>query len=324
MSATGSYVDDLTSQSFLEQLLTNRETIGDWMLWFWHGSDSWQQSMFFRLFLLILVEMLGVNRIWGERAHRRCLHHIEKDTRNPVKVPFMKTLRNYEPLLKHLPALRDLDLSYGDVVAGGGCQWRIMCTLAVAQYSPRATIYYDAMDETTRATVDAIGLDLAKHLSKVIGEDITLSPTSCSFRACILRYEGQRSEFPWHYDTEHPDCYRALFLFEKEGRIAPIEYVDRKGKVQTYHLEVADGWVFKGTRTLHRVPKTSDPNAKRYMLGFQFINEKTPEKVQAHVSICSMLRQATPAHIFWEFSPPFFLCWLVLLARRNCQMPDLI
>ena len=56
-----------------------------------------------------------------------------------------------------LERLGGLDLRYGDVSAGGGNTHPVLANLAVAQYSPRATIYYDAMDEKTREVVDAIG-----------------------------------------------------------------------------------------------------------------------------------------------------------------------
>mmetsp|Transcript_19633 Transcript_19633/g.49353 ORF Transcript_19633/g.49353 Transcript_19633/m.49353 type:complete len:666 (-) Transcript_19633:737-2734(-) len=302
-----------------------------WFPFWWED----QESMWFRLFLLCLIDALGMNRLWGERVHRRCLHHIEKNVWNPSRQPFIKKLRKFLPVRKHLPALADLDLGYGDKAAGGGNQWPLICKLSVAQYSPRATIYYDAMNAETRKLVDQIGCDVAKYLSaNCLTERIQLAPKTSSFRACILRYEGTAAEFPWHYDTEHPSCYRALFLFQKEGNISPLQYYDASGQVKTYHCEVGDGWIFKGTSTLHRVPRNDDPKSKRYMLGFQFVpapaaappsippksatstSEDENVIVQQeleHVSICSMLRQARPLKILHEFAPCFFVCWLAVL-----------
>ncbi|CAD7968545.1 unnamed protein product [Amoebophrya sp. A25] len=330
---------------------------------------SWDESMWFRLLLLCTVEAIGVNRLWGERVHRRCLHHVEKNVFNPSKRPFIRSLREFGPVVKHLKILHNLDLRYGDRVAGGGNQWSIICKLSVAQYSPRATIYYDSMNEETREIVDRIGSAVAEDLSSsnLLGERIQLAPKSSSFRACILRYEGADAEFPWHYDTEHPSCYRALFLFHKEGSISPLQYLDSDKQLHTLRLAVGDGWVFKGTTTLHRVPRNTDPNSKRYMIGFQFtrasrdkqttIRSSTSSNVDSaleeagqdvdeddnavddeeeviipdeeeeevnpeHISICSMLRQAKPAHILWEFLPGFFLCWFTVLCGHTSWLGD--
>ncbi|CAD7938715.1 unnamed protein product [Amoebophrya sp. A120] len=284
-----------------------------------HVADAdWQSSMWFRLFLLCIIDALGMNRLWGERVHRRCLHHVEKNVLNPSRQPFLRKLRQFQPVQKYLAALQKLDLSYGDRAAGGGNRWSIISRLSVAQYSPRATIYYDAMNVETKELVDAIGAEVAHELENHIGEKIFLSPKTSSFRACILRYEGEASEFPWHYDTEHPSCYRALFLFHKEGNISPLQYYDSNQELQTYHQEVSDGWIFKGTSTLHRVPRNDDPSSKRYMLGFQFAPE--PSLIDSHISICSTLRQATPAKILWEFAPCFFICWFAVLFGHTSSL----
>lgn len=171
----------------------------------------------------------------------------------------------------------------------------------------------------TMTLLSSLGNDVAQRLSAALGETVYLAPKTSSFRAVILRYEGAQASFPWHYDTEHPSCYRALFLYHKEGDIAPLQYLDAEKNLVSYHLEEGDGWVFKGTQTLHRVPRSKDPQAKRYMLGFQFSPE--PEKIERHVSICSVLRQATCWRIFWEFLPCFFMCWMVGNSCRAHNPP---
>eukprot|EP00392_Amoebophrya_sp_AT5.2_P002301 g2306.t1 len=65
-----------------------------WFPFWWED----QESMWFRLFLLCLIDALGMNRLWGERVHRRCLHHIEKNVWNPSRQPFIKKLRKFLPV----------------------------------------------------------------------------------------------------------------------------------------------------------------------------------------------------------------------------------
>lgn len=298
---------------------------GVWAIWMVdyvaleYFRENWGASMWSRLILLILMDALGMNLLWGERFHRRVLHHLEKDTFNPSHDPVMRKLKQYIGLKGHIDELKRLDLAYADFCAGGAnTKSRTMSKLSLSQYSPRATIYYDAMNEQTRALCDRIGEQFAIDLSAIVGERLHLAPDTSSFRAVILRYEGETAEFPWHYDTEHPSCYRALFLYHGEGVVAPLEYYTADREVAVYHLKEGDGWIFKGTKVLHRVPCTTDPFAKRYMIGFQFSPE--PESIASHISLCSVLRQASVQIWVFHILPCLLICWL--MVTLGVSMPE--
>ena len=107
----------------------------------------------FALFLILWFKYLSLRR----KSHRI---HDDHDTRFwylNCLVQKPKWCIFHHQVAKHLEALRKLDLSYGDISAGGGNKWPIICKLSVAQYSPRATIYYDCMNEETKNLVDQIG-----------------------------------------------------------------------------------------------------------------------------------------------------------------------
>ena len=119
------------------------------------------------------------------------------------------------------------------------------------------------------------------------------------FKAMIIRYEGKEAKFGMHYDTEHPNCYRALILYRGEGIVPPFCYVDQD--LVKVHLQPGDGIFFKGTQTYHGVYPSGDDSTVRYMLGFQYKKKGTKEKK----SLCSELRNETYWGILYLFLPYF-------------------
>ena len=100
-----------------------------------------------------------------------------------------------------------------------------------------------------------------------------------------MRYEGENAHFNWHYDNEHKSCYRALFLFKKEGLIPDFMYKDINGNIKKIKYDVGDGIFFKGKFTHHGVDKSNDINTIRYVISYQY----TTEPNHYHKSLCSEL-----------------------------------
>ena len=57
-----------------------------------------------------------------------------------------------------------------------------------------------------------MGNSFIPSFETILGIKLRLGDSN--FRACILRYEGENAQFAMHYDTEHPDCFRTLMLYE--------------------------------------------------------------------------------------------------------------
>ena len=150
-----------------------------------------------------------------------------------------------------------------------------------------------------------------KHkYEKLCGEKLKLS-NSKDFKAVLLRYEGELSNFPMHYDSEASHYYRTLILIKKAGTCPPFIYYDEEGKKQKIDLELNEGIFFKGSQTYHGIEQTNDPNTIRYVLGFQYlpinkINYKLPK------SYCTELSGLKIDKIFKIFLPNIII--IIILA----------
>ena len=132
------------------------------------------------------------------------------------------------------------------------------------------------------------------------------------FRCIMLSYEGENANFSWHYDTEHEQCYRTLFLFDKVGNISPFSYINKNGEKINIVLDNKDGIFFKGTTTYHGVNKSNDKNQIRNIVCWQFIED--PISSPELKSICSELRAKSFSYI---------ICWtslyiLIFSTSINC------
>jgi hypothetical protein len=95
---------------------------------------------------------------------------------------------------------------------------------------------------------------------------------------------------------------RILALINKEGTVSPLDYKDADGNEEQLKVDIGDGWVFKGSSTLHRVQSSNDPRTVRHMVGFQYTTD--PEACNKHKSFCSELR-GKPASVLF----PIYLQW---------------
>lgn len=173
-----------------------------------------------------------------------------------------------------------------------------------------------------------MGNSFIPQFEALVGTKLKLGDSN--FRAILLRYEGANAQFGFHYDTEHPDCFRTLMLYEGRGIIPPFCYRDGEGMMQKVHFQVKDGILFRGTTTHHGVEPSNDPMTKRYMVGFQYI-KKDSDGIEKH-SLCNQLRGSSIPTILSLFLPyaayyqmakylPSLILWTSLVGLAGVFSP---
>ena len=214
---------------------------------------------------IILDDLFGVT-LWGENIFRRVYHHFSNNNYNPRKIPRLHKVTQLlnDTQIKYLQGLTfEKDTSKLSLLLG-------------AQYSPRDTLYYNNMDKELQRNLEEMGNSLIPRFEALLGTKLRLGDSN--FRAIILRYEGANAQFGFHYDTEHPDCFRTLLLYDGGGTIPPFCYRDVQGTLQKVYFQINDGILFRGTTTHHGVEPSNDPTTKRYMVGFQYIKQDAGEE----------------------------------------------
>ncbi len=301
---------------------------------------SWERTLHFQrnllpLLLLILIDMVGAVRLWGERFLRRYVHHIQN-----VKCyqPFSR-----KALLQSLPqvldeeqitalnAINDADDAAEKDPKNGkskrtnlNTQSTCLSKLSGGQYSKKATIYYGDMSDADKKTVDAIAEQIRPKLESVLGlggTDATgkLELGSSDFRCTLLRYEGADAAFTWHYDTEPFNCFRFLALIKSEGTVPPFTYLDQQHRRHELHFQKGDGLVFQGTQTYHGVLPAKDQSEEtvRHMVGFQFRCGPDLESADSQKNMCNGFRGESVMNSF--FMTQSRCCLAVILPLISCE-----
>jgi len=219
------------------------------------------------MLLFILDDLFGV-KLWNENIFRRIYHHLSNNNFNSEKT---NVIHRIDSLLtsQEMNTLKGLKLPDYE---------RLNTSIAAkfhGNYSKRSTLYYHDFDEPTQQYLLKIGERLRPIFEAEVNETLELGESD--FKAMVLRYEGKESKFSMHYDTEHPDCYRALILYRGEGVVPPFCYQENEELIKV-HLKEGDGIFFKGTQTYHGVFPSGNENTVRYMLGFQYKKKGTKEK----------------------------------------------
>ena len=238
---------------------------------------------------IILDDIFGA-KLWGENIFRRVYHHLSNNNYNPRKVP----------LLHKVKVLTDEQVTYLQGLTfqkDKALNTTKLSLLVGGQYSPRSSIYYNDMDKEMQTKMKEIGNSFLPQFETLLGTKLRLGDSN--FRACLLRYEGANAQFGFHYDTEHPDCFRTLMLYEGGGIIPPFCY--RDGDLKKVHFQVKDGILFRGTTTHHGVEPSKDPTTKRYMVGFQYIKKDSAQVEQPNLT--NQLRGSSIQAILSLFIP---------------------
>ena len=257
--------------------------------------------------LFVCIDVLGLNRLWGENFHRRLLHHLQSSFYNPNKKPWIRILADRMPsqYVSYINSIKTEKVN---------CAAKISPTLSKlfgGNYSKKCTLYYNDFTPEQQHQLDKIGLALKPQLEELCGHTLYLG--NSDFRCVLLRYEGKDTEFTCHYDTEPLNCYRTLFLVKEEGTLPPFIHYDENGNPHQKYLELGEGIFFQGTRTYHCVGKTQDPHMKRYMIGWQYSTDNSVKDT----TLCNMLRSESKLNIIKTLLPHILLtCILGALIYR--------
>ena len=158
-----------------------------------------------QLLVLILIDILGINKLWNERYERRILHHIQNSNYNYHKKPVIYKING---MLNDKQVSKVLSLDYPDNINALNTKNKFASALVGGQYSKRSSIYYHSFDKSIQLELEKIALIIKPKLEKICGEKLELA--NSDFRCILLRYEGGDSNFGWHYDNEPENCYRTL------------------------------------------------------------------------------------------------------------------
>lgn len=246
------------------------------------------------IILYIIIDVFGLLNLWNENFYRRIIHHIQSHVYNKNKKPWIinseiKLSNNQIEFIKEVSENTKKE-------KGANTLTKYISNLGIgAHYSKKSSLYYNDFDNETQKKLDIIGNELKVNFEKNIGKKLFLGTSN--FRCCILRYEGNDSNFGFHYDTEETNCYRCIFLFHKRGIISPFCYYDNNGIKQKINFNIGEGIFFKGTKTYHGVEINNDPNSQRYIVGWQYSTDLSVKSK----SLCSELRDKDLLYIFKIF-----------------------
>jgi hypothetical protein len=137
------------------------------------------------LLAVLIIDVFGLDKIWGERRTYRLINHLSKGLFDRRKTPWIVKLpglisKEQREKLASLVLPDEQNMTTTPPRASSALN---------AMYSPRSAIYYDGMDENIRKVVDAVGLSCMEAINKACPEQPKLYQTDSNFRACILRYE---------------------------------------------------------------------------------------------------------------------------------------
>lgn len=269
---------------------------------------------------IILDDLFGI-KLWNENIFRRVYHHLSNNNYNPRKIPLLHEVRE---------GLMDEEVAYLQGLTfkkDNGLNTSKLSLLVGGQYSPRDSLYFNNMDKEMQDKLEEMGNRLIPSFEMLIGTKLRLGDSN--FRACIIRYEGANAQFGFHYDTEHPDCFRALFLYDREGIIPPFCYVD--GTMRQIHFQIKDGILFRGTTTHHGVEPSNDPNTKRYLVGFQYIKADSDQIEKPNLtnqlrgtSILTILQLFLPYSVYYQiptYLPTYFPIEVALFGMMGILSP---
>ena len=258
--------------------------------------------------LFVLDDMFGP-KLWGENAYRRLLHHVSGWDYNELKEPLVHRVPDIINKDQVQSALTIFDNHMVDKHTSSNCFENVARNLGGANVSTK--LYADAFSETELTTLLHIGEQLIPTFNQILGEELILGDSN--FKCCILSYSGE-SSFNMHYDTESPDCFRTIIMIHKKGDVAKFTYHDADGTPVEVDMDPGSGILQRGTTTYHGVPATTDPNAERVILGFQYMKVGGVPEPQ---TLCSETRHLSTGKIVSEIMVPWGIYYTCLHAIQG-------
>lgn len=261
------------------------------------------------LCFLFLIDIFGLNKLWNERYSRRLLHHIQRGVYNKKRIPLFFTdqkLTNNQ--LERLNCIEEIE----SINSKGSLNTLspFLSNLFNGIYSPKSSLNINDFSPKNQQTIMKIGNELIPTFEKLINKKLYL--TNKNDKCFILRYIGANSKFNWHYDNEHNSCFRAAFLFKRNGNIPDFLIRDINGDIVNIKYELGEGIFMRGKTTFHGVEKSMDQNCKRYMILFQY----TTDPSHKFKSLCCIF-QSPIYQIFEEISKNIFI---YVFLKLHCYM----
>ena len=257
---------------------------------------------YIHIIILIIIDILGLNKLWNERFDRRLLHHLQRGIYNKNKNP--------EYYLKQKLQINDINkiLSIKDIhvknTRGPNTISPFFSSFVSGGYSNKSILNINNFNTKDKKTLLDIGKKYIPVFEKLINKKLYL--TNTKDKCFVLRYEGVNTNFSCHYDNEDKSCYRALFLFKRNGDIPKLIIYDENGKKNKINQEVGDGIFFKGKYTYHCVENNTNEDSLRYIISYQY----TTNKNHYHKSLCSTLSYSVQ-NIIKELLPNIIIYWVV-------------
>lgn len=267
---------------------------------------------------LILADGFNIITLWNESYIRRLIHHLTRSTYNNLLKPDINVIKQILPK-EEIEKVKNIDTSKYDQGSKGintFSAW--LSTLSGSVYSKKKNLYADNIGEDDKELLMRIS-DLVKPtFEKTINKKLYLTKTS--FSMCLLRYEGKKSEFAWHYDSEPSHCYRMILLYDKHGSCPAFLYRS-DDKVESISLEIGDCIFFRGTKTYHAVEQIKDEASKRYVLGFQFsTDEAYANTVKYDKTLCSLRSKSMTETILTLLPRHLFLMVLYHIVKLQIEV----
>ena len=119
---------------------------------------------------------------------------------------------------------------------------------------------------------------LPRKISKIIGDDVKITPLSESNSICLVVYEKEGDYIDWHFDTNHYNgrYFTLLIPVTFVETCGNYQYRNKDKQIQTVNLMEGEALLFEGDKVYHRAKKLC-ANQTRIVLSCTFTtSQKIP------------------------------------------------
>lgn len=269
------------------------------------------------IILLIVIDLLKLNNVWGESFDRRSYHHLHNNDLDPRRTSWVVSIRNIiqKPTLERLK-----HLMYHPKKSSLQTKPKLLTMTIGGYYTPVPPLYKSDLKPKTLQVLTNIGKSFLPKLKKITGENLVLHNGNLSI--FINRYVGNTAEFEWHYDRDSPECYKLLVFLHGAGDYSTFEYFNTKTKkIINVDLKPGDAILFNGKQTYHRVPKSNDVHSQRMTLFFQY--KKQNSVIEEKKTFCNQLSdKSLDEIIIFVVKHTLITNIILMLARSNLSMAE--
>jgi len=221
--------------------------------------------------LLLIVDLLKVQNLYGENAVRRLIHLFNRRDYLSYKNfldPYAVKLNKF--LDKNL--LNELD----------SIQINTKKDIPWISRKNTGTHMYSNMTNHEKQTLEKATEIIKSKCEKILKQKLYNLPENNNR---FYSYYGKDSHHLWHVDPENKkSIYNVILCIHRDGDISPFQYKDKNGNIHTIHTNVGDGIFFRGGTTIHQVPPNNDEKSFRKVLALSFT---TDPNYNTNTSLCT-------------------------------------